>query len=392
MCGGTRSYEMAKRLVAKGHQVNMVTSWRETDGRRGWFETEEAGIHVYWLPIAYSNNMDYKKRIEAFLHFAWSAAYKSSSLPADLVFASSTPLTIALPAVYAAKRRKVPMIFEVRDLWPELPIAMGALRNPILRNGARWLERFAYEKSERIVALSPGMKNGVIKRGVPGEKITVIPNSADLDLFDPRHSDDQAFRIAHPEIGTNPLILYAGALGKINGVVYLAQIAAAAQRLDLPIHFAVVGCGMEEKMVRREANELGVLHKNFHMYPVVSKNKMPDIYAAADVALSLFIDLKPMWSNSANKFFDALAAAKPVAINYAGWQAKLLEETGAGIVLPPNEPGRAARFLGEFVSDEKRLRNAGYAARELAEAHFSRDLLADQLEEVLLSALKRTVE
>ena len=389
MYGGTRSYEMAKRLVAKGHHVNMVTSWREDDGRQGWFETEEAGIHVHWLPVPYSNNMDYKERIGAFLRFAWSAAHRSSSLPADLIFASSTPLTIALPGAYAAWRQKVPMVFEVRDLWPDLPIAVGALRNPILKHCARWLERFAYKSSAHIVALSPGMRDGMVKRGFPEEKIKVIPNSADLDLFDPKQCDDQAFRMAHPELGANPIIIYAGTLGKINGVAYLPQIAASAQRLDLPIQFAVVGRGMEEEMVHREAQRLGVLYKNFHMYPAVSKNKMPDVYAAADVALSLFIDLEPMWSNSANKFFDALAAAKPVAINYAGWQAELLGETGAGIVLPPNEPHKAACVLAEFCGNKDALQKAGRAARRLAEERFSRDKSADQLEQVLFSAEKK---
>jgi thioesterase domain-containing protein len=96
MSGGTRSYEMAKRLVAKGHEVNMITSWREDDGRKGWFETEEAGIRVHWLPVPYSNKMGFRERINAFIRFAFGAARKAASLPADLVFATSTPLTIAL--------------------------------------------------------------------------------------------------------------------------------------------------------------------------------------------------------------------------------------------------------------------------------------------------------
>ena len=161
MSGGTRSYEMARRLVAMGHEVNMITSWREDDGRKGWFETAEAGIKVHWLPVPYSNKMGFKERISAFFRFAWGAARKAASLPADVVFATSTPLTIALPGVYAARRQKAPMVFEVRDLWPELPIAIGALKNPFLQFMARQLELFAYRNSKAIVALSPGMRDGV---------------------------------------------------------------------------------------------------------------------------------------------------------------------------------------------------------------------------------------
>lgn len=388
MSGGTRSYEMARRLVAKGHEVNMVTSWREDDDRKDWFETEEAGIRVHWLPVPYSNTMGFQERIRAFLRFAWGAARKAASLPADAVFATSTPLTIALPSAYAAWRQKAPMVFEVRDLWPELPIAVGALKNPFLRKAAQWLEGFAYSRSKSIVALSPGMKDGVVKTGFSEKKVAVIPNSCDLDLFDPDNSDAQAFRREHPEIGGAPLVVYAGAVGRINGVDYLPHIAASCAKQGYEIQFAVIAKkSMEEQKVRDISKRLEVLGKNLHIYPSVPKRKMPEILAAADVALSLFVDLKTMWANSANKFFDALAAGTPVAINYGGWQAKMLEQTGAGIVLPPTNPEKAARILGYFLQDKEQLKAAAKAARHLAEERFSRDLLANQLEQVLLSAM-----
>lgn len=154
MPGGTRSYEMAGRLVAMGHKVNMLTSWRESDSRKDWFTTDEAGIQAHWLPVPYSNHMSYNQRTASFFQFAWGAARKAASLPADVVFATSTPLTITLPGVYAARRQKVPMVFEVRDLLPDLLIAMHALRNPVTRLTARLLERFAYQASAEIVALS----------------------------------------------------------------------------------------------------------------------------------------------------------------------------------------------------------------------------------------------
>lgn len=121
MPGGTRSYEMARRLVAMGHEVNMVTSWREPDGRKDWFTTEQSGIKVHWLPVRYSNCMPYNQRIASFFKFAFCATYKAASLPADVVFATSTPLTIALPGICASLFRRVPMVFEVRDLWPAIP-------------------------------------------------------------------------------------------------------------------------------------------------------------------------------------------------------------------------------------------------------------------------------
>jgi UDP-N-acetylglucosamine:LPS N-acetylglucosamine transferase len=118
MPGGTRSYEMARRLVASGHEVHMVTTWREPISSVDWFRTEEAGIQVHWLPLPYSNRMRHSQRVGTFFRFAWAAARKAASLSGDLVFATSTPLTIALPGIYASRRGKIPLVFEVRDLCP----------------------------------------------------------------------------------------------------------------------------------------------------------------------------------------------------------------------------------------------------------------------------------
>src|SRR6185295_8166233 len=103
MAGGTRSYEMARRLVAAGHEVHMVTTWREPTDKTGWFVTSEAGITVHWLPVPYSNYLSYARRIRAFLRFAWASSRKAAALPGDVVFATSTPLTVAVPGIYASR-------------------------------------------------------------------------------------------------------------------------------------------------------------------------------------------------------------------------------------------------------------------------------------------------
>jgi UDP-N-acetylglucosamine:LPS N-acetylglucosamine transferase len=146
MSGGTRSYEMARRLVAAGHEVHMVTTWRTETAHDDWFHTTESGIQVHWLPVSYSNSKTYTQRIRAVLSFAIQACRKAVDLKGDLIFATSTPLTIAIPGIYASWRNRLPMVFEVRDLWPELPIAVGALRSPVLKWLARKFERFTYRR------------------------------------------------------------------------------------------------------------------------------------------------------------------------------------------------------------------------------------------------------
>lgn len=387
--GGTRSYEMARRLVVAGHEVNMVTSKRHAGGgNTGWEVTNVDGIRVHWLPVPYANKMPYAQRIQAFARFALGASTYAATIPSDVIFATSTPLTIAIPAVWAKRRLRVPMVFEVRDLWPELPIAVGAIKGKPQIAAARWLERFAYKNASAVVALSPGMKEGIERTGYPSNRIPVIPNSCDLQLFDVPAQAGEEFRAKYEWLGSRPLILYAGTLGKINGVGYLARIASQLQHINPEIRVVVAGAGAEEEMIRREAEELGVLNRNFYMIQRIPKAEVPALYSAATISLSLFIDLPEMWANSANKFFDTLAAGRPVAINYGGWQNELVRESGAGILLPPNNAQEAARTLAQAVQNPERLASARVAARHLAEERFDRDKLASQLEEVLFNAVK----
>lgn len=383
--GGTRSYEMARRLVERGHAVHMITAWPEDDGRRGWFHTHEAGIEVHWIPVPYSNHLSYSDRLRAFFRFAQKAAVKAAAIPADLVFATSTPLTIALPAVYAARRQRIPMVFEVRDLWPTMPIVVGALRNPGAIAAARWLERFAYRNSERVVALSPGMRDGIVEAGYDAAKISVIPNSCDNDLFSSvSRTDARAWLLQrHPELAGGPLVGYTGTMGHINAVEYLVEMAAAARERGSKVRFAVFGEGAEEKAVVALAQDRGVLGHNFWIYEPLPKKDMPRVIRSLDLATSLFKNIPEMRHNSANKFFDALAAGRPILINYGGWQARVLRESGAGLVAPPDQPRVALEQAEELLGAPERLAQASEAGEKLAREQFDRDLLAGRLAEVL---------
>jgi glycosyltransferase involved in cell wall biosynthesis len=393
MSGGTRSFEMARRIVDAGHTVHMITSDRREprNDATGWQVTIENGIETHWVATPYSNRMGYTRRLSAFAHFAVAAARRAAALEVDVIFASSTPLTIALPAIYATWRRGVPMVFEVRDLWPEMPIAVGALRHPLAIAAARWLERTAYRHSTHIIALSPGMRDGVLAAGVPAERVSVIPNSCDSALFNVGDLPGRRFREARAWLGSRPLVIYTGTLGALNGVGYLARVAAATRAIAPDVRFLVVGAGREWESVRQTADQLGVLGQTFFMQESLPKRDIPACLSAADVASSLFVDLKPMWVNSANKFFDALAARRPIMINHEGWQADLLRRSGAGIVVPPNDPVAAAHALAELLADRDRLARARAAAGILATEMFDRDQLARQLLDVLERAVRERV-
>ncbi len=385
MNGGTYSYEMARQLVASGHQVQMVTADCIRRGR-GWRRTEEAGIDVHWHPVPYSNQMSYRRRIRAFFEFAWVAARKAATLPGDVVYASSSPLTIALPGIYVARKKSIPMVFEVADLWPEMPIAVGALRSRPAIAAARWLERLAYRNAAQIVAFSPGMKEGVVATGYPPRRVTVIPNGCDLELFKVSQHAGREFRSRHVWLKDRPLVVYTGTMGVINGVDYLARLAAAVRTRDPEIRFLVVGAGCREEQVRQVAKELGVLYENFFIHPPIPKTQMPPILSAADLATSVFLDVKQMWNNSASKVFDAMAAGRPIAINHQGWFADVIRETGCGLVLDPQDVPSAANELVNAVRDKQWLLRAGAAARRVGEERFNRKKLSEQWESVLLDA------
>ncbi len=387
MSGGTRSYEMAKRFVAAGHEVHMITSKREESAKySGWLEENIDGINVHWLHVPYSNKMGFTARIMSFMKFSFLSALRAVKVDGDVIFATSTPLTIALPAVYAAKRLQKPIVFEVRDLWPDLPIAVGVLKNPFLKVGARWLERFAYRHAEHVVALSPGMAKGVIRSGYPRNRVHAIPNSCDIDFFQVPLSEGQKFLDSHPELQGGPLVLYAGTLGLVNGVGYLVEIASVILQIDPAIRFLIVGDGKEQYQIREKALIAGVLSKNLWMMPPVPKSEMPRLLSAATISTSLFIDLPAMWNNSANKFFDALSAGRPVMINHEGWQADLIRETGVGLVVSPTNTVQSARMLHNFLTDQDRVKNAGQAAFHLGKTRFDRDNMANSLMAVLQKA------
>src|SRR5882672_4909188 len=189
---GTRSYEFARRLVERGHQVTMVCGSYDVantglDGpfdagkRRGFVD----GIDVIEIEAPYSNSTAMFRRAIIFCQFAMRSTFVALTSDYDIQFATSTPLTIAVPAIIAKILRRKPFVFEVRDLWPELPRAMGVIRNPLLLWIMDWLEFVAYHSANSCVALSPGIALGIARRGVPESRVVTAPNGCDLDLFAP---------------------------------------------------------------------------------------------------------------------------------------------------------------------------------------------------------------
>jgi glycosyltransferase involved in cell wall biosynthesis len=356
--GGTRSYEFARRFVARGHRVRMVTAG---DGH-----STVDGIDVVGVPGAYSDYMSAtassdRERMLAFGRFAASATAEALRGPRpDVIYATSPPLTIAVPALAAAARWRAPLVFEVRDLWPEAPIQMGALANPRLQRQARSLEREAYKRARRVIALSPGIRDGVIGAGVPAGKVVLVPNASDLDLFQPAHPPERF------------LVSYFGTMGEANDL----SLAIEAARLLPDMPFVLMGDGKRRPELERSA-------PTNVSFPgaASSKEEVAALAARSAACLTFFKDVPVLATNSPNKLFDTFAAGRPAIVNMDGWMRRLVEDNDAGLYV--RDAADLAQKLAWLRAHPEEVERMGRNGRALAEREFDRDLLAGRVLDVL---------
>ncbi len=389
--GLIRSYEFARRWVAEGHEVTMITSSSrlpEAFDEKLFVTGTIDGITVRSVRVRYSNYMSYARRMWSFLLFTLGATYLAITAGKhDVVFATSTPLTVGIPGWVAAAVRRTPFVFEVRDLWPEAAIQMGALsRNGVLARGAKALERFLYRRSAHVIALSPGMAQGVIAERVPPERVHMIPNSCDLDLFHPGEKDaDFLGSLGVPRDAF--VVGYAGAIGPSNAVE--AQVPEAARILHErgrdDIVFVIAGDGKCLPALREATAEL----PNVRLVGSLPKKDVPTLTRSADVLMTLFADVPILATNSPNKFFDGLASGRPMIVNSPGWTKDLVEDHDCGLYVPAGDGRALADALERLAADREALEQMGRNARRLAEERFGRDMLADAVLRVLQDAATR---
>lgn len=387
--GLIRSYEFSRRIIERGHHVTMVTSSSrlpEEFDRGVFVDGDIDGIRVRSVRVRYSNFMSYARRMWSFVMFTVGATWLATTAGRhDVVFATSTPLTVGIPGWITAALTRTPFVFEVRDLWPEAAIQMGALRRSgSIARIAKRLERFLYHRAAAVVALSPGMAEGVIAEGVDRARVHMIPNSADLDLFQPGEKDPQFLR-DHGLEGRF-VVGYAGAIGPSNAVEEHVPEAARLlkERGRGDIVFVIAGDGMSRPALESAVAAQGL--DNVRLIGLLPKREVPTLTRSADVLMTLFADVPILATNSPNKFFDALASGCPVIVNQPGWTRQLVEEHEVGIYIPVGD-GRALAEAAIRLADDPALRSRmSRNARALAEREFARDILAEQLITVLESA------
>jgi len=329
------------------------------------------GLKVHYLPVQYENQFGFLKRIKAFLHFIIRCkSFIRKQNDYDKIIVTSTPLTVGFIALWAQKRYGIPFIFEVRDLWPEAPIQMGVIKNPLLKI---WLEKQElkfYKNAERVIALSPGMRNHIEKRA-PEVKVELIPNVADCDFFERVEEKDENLVLQYG-VKSKFVVSYFGAVGPVNDLMSLIKCAELS--MHLPIRFLIMGEGSSLQEIKDYVakNQL----KNIFFIPYGTKEDVRDVLNVTDACYVSFLHKPILRTNSPNKFFDAIASGKLIITNIQGWIRGLVEKRHIGFFADSDFPAEFSEKIKPFIDSPDLLKKYQKASRETAEQFFSRNELS----------------
>jgi glycosyltransferase involved in cell wall biosynthesis len=373
--GNNRSYDFARFWVAAGHRVTVVTSAamfppQHAAHRQSITEMEIEGVRVIVLNVPYRQRMGIARRLWAFYAF-WRRAQRvlRDIVDADIVYASSTPPTVGELGRRHARRNNIPYVFETVDVWPDVPIGMGIVKNPIAVWAANRFVNRIYRDAAAIVALSEGMRDQVLVHGVLPTKVHVAHNGTDTDAIRPT--------VKHTE---GPVqLLYAGTLGLANGAEALVQAVHALNQQGLQHKFTcrIVGDGSRLPALQQLVTQLRL--PNLQLLPPVPKQDVNALLAGAHVGVSTFLPVPVLQANSANKFFDYLAAGLPVVCNYLGWQAHYLQAHRCGLASAQQDNEAFINNLKTLITDTELRRQMGIQARALAVSHFDRKKMAGKV-------------
>lgn len=378
---GIRSYVMSKKILQMGHEVTIVcgsfigadTGLKDSfkNGfRRGYVD----GIEVIELDISYGNKDRFFKRFLSMTKYFFKAIYFVFKEKYDLVFATSTPLTAGIPGIISKWIKRKPFIFEVRDLWPELPKEMGIIKNPIILLLMSILEWVSYKSADYIIALSPGIKDGIKRRGIPENKISMIPNGCDLDIF----KNKAATKWRPKGVNKNDFIaLFSGTHGianDLNSILDAANELKKRGREDIKIILIGQG-GQKSKLIQRATSEN--LDNVIFMNPI-DKINLSGLMAEVDIGLQVLANIPAFYyGTSPNKFFDYISAGLPVINNYPGWLADIISHNNCGFVVPPENPKSFANALIKAADHKEDLFVMGHNSLMLAKRDFDRVKLAN---------------
>lgn len=388
---GTRSYDVSRYMVQMGHQVTVVCGLLDQSSLKPmpfWrcFRTEHIdGIKVVVCNAKYSNKQKVPARLWTFLKFSvLSLLAVVLERGVDLIFATSTPLTVGIPGRIGAALKGLPYVFEVRDLWPEDLLDAGRIRPGLQYKLWEWLELFSYRKARKILLVSKGFEDRLIERGFDPARLRTIVLGADGTLFKDAKPDHDY--IARHGLTGKTIAIYTGAHGDANG---LFQVLDAAERLrdrtDIALVF--IGDGKMKQALKDDAARRGLA--NIHFLDPVQKLQLPGILAACQIGLMILKQItRPRWVTP-NKIFDYMFTGIPAIVNFAGTTAEMVEADGAGYAARPGDADDLAAKIRHLADHPEERQAIGKRAREVAYAKYDRRMIAEQLLSVFEECLAK---
>lgn len=392
-----RAYEMARNMVLAGHQVTVITE--VPNHPKGIIPPEYRGklyerdtldeIEVIRVWVKTSPVKTLRTRLAFYISYMIASILAGLLLARgkyDVIYASSPPLFVGGAALALSFLRRLPMLFEVRDLWPESAIALEKLNNPTAIALGERLEKACYQRAKQIIVVTKGIYNRLIERGYPPEKLTLITNGANIDTF---HFKPEAREVIRARLGLQDKFvpIFVGTHGLAQDMETILQ--AAARLSDYPdIHFLLVGEGPTKAEMMAMAQGMGLTNLTFH--PEIPQAQVPEFFSAADIALAplrradLFLGALPV------KMFDAWACQRPLVLGVDGEARQVLTEAQAGIYVEPENPEAFAAAVLELKNNPTCAQQMGLNGRRIVVEQYSRQAQARQLMDVLKATLPST--
>jgi glycosyltransferase involved in cell wall biosynthesis len=361
------------------------TGGRVSKSRLLWRRENVDNIEVVWVRIPFGGSRKILLRMLGFLWFIPVSFLAALPAPSpDVIIATSTPLTIGIPALLLSWFRRVPFIFELRDLWPDCVVDYNVVRNRALIRAAYWLESFLYRRATAIVALTRGIRERVISKGIAPDKVWVITNAADLEPFSPvgPRMDLESLTGVPP---SSFVYAYVGSLVWTNALSWVMEgMDYLRDRKD--IHLILLGSGPEKGWLMQEVAKRGL--RNVHFLDPVPKSEVPAFLRNAQAGILTVEPCRLAHIFLPNKFFDYLACGCPVVLNFDGEAREYVEGAGAGVYVPPGDARALAEALQALADSPERLRQMSANARHLAEKQFGWDHKVSEYREMLSSVVK----
>ncbi|TLP61138.1 MULTISPECIES: glycosyltransferase family 4 protein [Pseudomonas] len=386
--GHSLVYELTQYLAERGHAVSVVSGetgyMRAEQPKLPWYRRlirrERDGAVEVVRTYTYSQlHRSYLGRLCSFLSFSLTAPLGLWRIEKpDVVLASSPPIFPMFTVWLVCKIRRIPLVFEVRDLWPESAVQMGILRNRQLIAIMSWMERLLYDQAQRIVTLTQGIHDDIVRRGWPAERLEVITCGVDGQMLYPDPEAGERLRARHGW-QNRKIVLYMGAMGEANNLDVLLDAAQLHDHED--VLYLLVGDGMKRTDIQRRIAESGV--SNVELWEPVAKRSVRECICAADLCVVTLQDIPLFRGAIPTKLLDYMACGRAVLCGVQGEAAQIVLGAQAGVVCAPSDAGQMASLLADLLQDEQRRQHMGERGAAHVRAHFNAQKCRGKMEKLL---------